>query len=349
MARQAWQRTITDAAGNVLTGVQITVFQADGVTLATIYGQLTGGSALANPFNTGLQTSAKFYADPGRYVVRAFKDGLTQEFTDVDIGGKAVRDDLGSAAYLVASTSVGDTTTGRAARIGDHGLGLDGNDMTRVTPVLDYSGGVDFNTITAPGWHKVLVNASSSSNYPPFGANSGYWYIHVLKYGSTQLQQYAYTYMIGNTDPHVVWVRARYNGTWTTWQQASTPTIGPVGFDATIGRSTGAIIERGSNSNGDFVKFADGTLICMGARVGALGTNAYAGVTNLRASEYTWFYPAAFLAGTVPTIAGHGGDQSYAGWISAIAVSSTQCNVAYFTATVSPTAFIYPIAIGRWR
>jgi len=30
------------------------------------------------------------------------------------------------------------------------------------------------------------------------------------------------------------------------------------------GTPTGAIIERGSNANGEFVKYADGTLICMG-------------------------------------------------------------------------------------
>lgn len=256
---------------------------------------------------------------------------------------------LGSAAWLAASASVGDTTIGRAARLGDHGLGLDGNDMTRITPVLDYSGGVDFNTITAPGWHKVLINASNSSNYPPFGNNSGYWFVHVLKYGTTQLQQYAYTYMIGSTDPHVVWTRSRYNGTWSTWQQASAPILGSVGFDATIGRSTGAIIERGSNANGDYIKLADGTMYCFGSRVGALATNQYAGVTNLRAGEYTWFYPAQFLAGSVPSISGHGGDQSYAGWLSSVSVSNSQCNVVYFTATVSPTAFIYPVAKGRWR
>lgn len=94
--RQAWQRSITDDAGNLLTGVQISVFQQDGTTLATIYGDLTG-AATPNPFNTGAQQVARFYAEAGLYVIRAFKSGFgTQEWLNVDISGQAVREDLGA-------------------------------------------------------------------------------------------------------------------------------------------------------------------------------------------------------------------------------------------------------------
>lgn len=92
--RQAWQRSITDDAGNLLTGVQISVFQQDGITPATIYSGLTD-AAMANPFNTGVQTVARFYAEPGLYVVRAFKEGVgTQEWVNVDISGWSVREDV---------------------------------------------------------------------------------------------------------------------------------------------------------------------------------------------------------------------------------------------------------------
>lgn len=94
--RQAWQRSITDDTGNLLTGVQISVFQQDGTTLATIYSGLTG-AATPNPFNTGVQQVARFYAEAGLYVIRAFKSGFgTQEWLNVDISGKAVREDLGA-------------------------------------------------------------------------------------------------------------------------------------------------------------------------------------------------------------------------------------------------------------
>ncbi len=264
---------------------------------------------------------------------------------------------LGSASKLVASAGVGDTTLGRAARIGDHGLGLSGNDMMRVTAVTDYSGGVDFNSLTKPGWYKVLVNSNSSSNGPVIPVTgSGYWYVQVLEYaGGQSIKQRAHAYLTHgangvNPGKPYTFERDYYNGSWSNkWQAIGYPMVGNVYYDAATGENVGAVIERGSNSNGDYVKFADGTLICTGSRVGALSTNQYAGVTNLRAAEYTWFFPAPFLAGTVPSIAGHGGDQSYAGWLGAAGLTATQCNVVYFTATVSPTAFLYPIAIGRWR
>ena len=62
------------------------------------------------------------------------------------------------------------------------------------------------------------------------------------------------------------------------------------------GAPTGAIIERGSNSNGEFVKYADGTMICwhfislQGIGPGGAGTNNFAS-----AYQDTWVYPAEFI------------------------------------------------------
>lgn len=272
MTRQVWERTITDAAGNVQTGVQVTVFQSDGATIATIYGQQSGGAAQANPFNTGSQTTAKFYADPGRYVIRVVKDGQTKEFWDQDIAGKAVRDDIGSAAYLVASAGVGDTTTGRAARIGDHGLGLSGSESMRVTMVTDYSGGVDFNTLNKPGRYKVLVNSNASSNGPVIPVTgSGYWYVEVFEYNAgSSLKQRAYAYLThgaGGANPGKPYTFERdyYNGTWANkWQAIGYPMVGNVYFDAATGENVGAVLEFGTNSNGSYLKLADGTVKAWG-------------------------------------------------------------------------------------
>jgi hypothetical protein len=55
------------------------------------------------------------------------------------------------------------------------------------------------------------------------------------------------------------------------------------------GVPTGAVIERGSNANGEYVRFADGTQICWGT----------AAVTSRAAGSATiidWTYPAAFSA-----------------------------------------------------
>lgn len=356
MTRQAWERTITDSAGNVLTGVQITVFLENGVTLATIYGQQSGGAALANPFNTGLQTSAKFYADPGRYVVRAFKDGQTKEFTDVDIAGKAVREDLGTAAYLAASTSVGDTTTGRVARIGDHGLGLSGSEMMRVTQVVDYSGGVDFNTLTKPGRYKVLVNSNSSSNGPTIPVTgSGYWYVEVFEYsGGQALKQRAYAYVThgaGGANPGFPYTFERdfFGGAWASkWQAVGYPMVGNVYFDPVQQTNVGAVIERGSNSNGEYVKFADGTLICTQSYVENADINIQEGALY-RSAPIPWTFPASFAAGPSPCV--WGTHYASGAWVNPRLVSygSTTfvllCNVSF----LSDNFPVHLVAIGRWR
>lgn len=253
MARQAWQRTITDAAGNVLTGVQITVFQENGVTLATIYGQQTGGAALANPFSTGVQTSAKFYADPGRYVVRAFKDGLTQEFTDVDISGKSVREDLGSAAYLTATTIDTDRTAGRALRVGDHGIG------TTFRGRVDVLGGQTPAQIVALHGEGFIYDGTIQNHG---GATPEAWGIISGYITSGNAYSYSYQEFTGiYAGKYRRTAQAGGNG-WNPWVPVydGASSLGTVAFSG--GVNTGAIIERGANSNGEYTKFADGTMIC---------------------------------------------------------------------------------------
>jgi len=64
------------------------------------------------------------------------------------------------------------------------------------------------------------------------------------------------------------------------------------------GVPTGAIIERGSNANGEFVKYADGTMICRsGANPTTLG--AYTAAGNIFRTDFvTLTYPVAFASGT---------------------------------------------------
>jgi hypothetical protein len=75
--------------------------------------------------------------------------------------------------------------------------------------------------------------------------------------------------------------------------------LGTVGQAA--GVPTGAIIERGSNANGSYVKFADGTLICMGS-VSFSGNVATTYGSIFATTPVTGSsYPAAFTA--LPSVA----------------------------------------------
>jgi hypothetical protein len=108
MARDVWQKTITNLQGDVLEGAQITVRDQQTDALATIFANQSGGSALANPFLTDAQGVARFFAEPGFYKVTAFKDGFgTAEFIWNNVGDNRLREDLpDSAANIYAKNNI---------------------------------------------------------------------------------------------------------------------------------------------------------------------------------------------------------------------------------------------------
>ncbi|PRZ46010.1 hypothetical protein [Tritonibacter scottomollicae] len=101
------------------------------------------------------------------------------------------------------------------------------------------------------------------------------------------------------------------------------------------GTPTGAVIERGSNANGEYVRFADGTQICMSE----VSTSASGGVT--------WTFPAAFAA-----LVHYGGAAIAAAAPLFIACSSptaTSLLIHGWSAAEARSAFnCKVVAIGRW-
>ena len=67
------------------------------------------------------------------------------------------------------------------------------------------------------------------------------------------------------------------------------------------GTPTGDIITRGSTANGEYVRYADGTQICV-----------IRNISPSTSSDVTWTFPAAFASGVTPTTAGTstGNDQT---------------------------------------
>lgn len=102
------------------------------------------------------------------------------------------------------------------------------------------------------------------------------------------------------------------------------------------GVPTGAIIETGSNASGWYVRFADGTQLCVGR------------VTTSTSSLTTWTYPASFSS--VPVLTGMlNGALDY---VFGGSVSETSTSAGIFS-YVAPTGSragraIGVIAIGRW-
>lgn len=126
--------------------------------------------------------------------------------------------------------------------------------------------------------------------------------------------------------------------------------VGTVSQSAGI--PTGAVIESGSNANGSYVKYADGTMICDlsivvtdQAMSDAYGS-FYQGVRN-------WTFPAPFASGTLPSVAcGAFRWGTGAGWSTVRAVdSNVSCTLRGFDIASRATGTatnISAIAKGRW-
>lgn len=112
------------------------------------------------------------------------------------------------------------------------------------------------------------------------------------------------------------------------------------------GVPTGAAIERGSNANGEYVRFADGTQICMSTYAGALSPAAYGSVGIYR-SIFAWTQPAGFVGAAA--VYACGVDSGSQGWGGGLFASSTSTNVYWYSATPAIThSGIILLTIGRW-
>lgn len=116
------------------------------------------------------------------------------------------------------------------------------------------------------------------------------------------------------------------------------------------GVATGAIVERGGNENGEYTKFADGTLIC---RIPAKQTT----YTTINVLRYLWTFPTPFAAGTTPmislTIHGIIGiNKQISGAVPAYSsAASATCDIyskGQFVAGDEVNAQLSALSIGRW-
>jgi hypothetical protein len=106
--------------------------------------------------------------------------------------------------------------------------------------------------------------------------------------------------------------------------------------------ASSAVVESGSNANGEFVRFADGTQICS-LSVSGLGFNLSG------SSYYTWTYPIAFSAAPVAQVSTQrNADDTLAIFArQGLTNSSTQSNFSH-NGGVSQAVNFNLRAVGRW-
>jgi hypothetical protein len=206
----------------------------------------------------------------------------------------------------------------------------------------------DVDTLTDSGTY--WLNGSSA-NKPM--AQSGQLVVVAAPNLNTN-SQFFYAHM-GSASPRLFF-RHKNSGTglWNPWRELfhAGNILGTVSQSG--GVPTGAIIERGSNANGEYVRFADGTQICT-RRVSALSLaslsiSASGAGGGFRSGENPVAFAASFAAPPVTSVALTNNAQNV--FATCYAASSSAWSVVFRTAgtaVVITDAFTVELkAEGRW-
>ena len=289
-------------------------------------GRVGFGSAVEAQAGTVTAPSYSFTSDPDTGL---FRDGANaigfaaagQMRARVSTAGLAVTGLIGGTA--VQATPV-DAGAGRLMPVGAFGLG--GGEAPNVA---------DPNTIAVTGFYRV----AGSANMPTSGA---FVVEHMQRAAGVAVQM---AWLVDA--PQRLFLRHQVAAVWTGWRGYN-ETLGVVSQAG--GVATGAVIERGTNANGDYTRFADGTQICSHRLTGvAISTAVASGL--YRSAALSWTLPAAFVLGTTNGATVHGRVAHADGMSVNIADAACTTAVAgiraYGVASIA-TAAVHLHAIGRW-
>ncbi|WP_254871529.1 DUF2793 domain-containing protein [Pseudooceanicola sp. HF7] len=152
--------------------------------------------------------------------------------------------DEGTLGGAAVQSHAGDTTAGRLMPVGAFGLG-------------DSAGGLaapsdDADLCLAAGIYSFTASGSNCPEGDPSGAS-----LMVLRGGASSARQ-----IYVAEDGQRVWCRGYAASAWAEWVELFTQAsvVGTVSESA--GSPTGAVVESGSNANGEYIRWADGTQFC---------------------------------------------------------------------------------------
>lgn len=234
----------------------------------------------------------------------------------------------GRATGAAVQDSVYDSTEGRLLTVGAFGLG----DVTAISQ----------NDLAAyPQGFAITPFLSTVTDAPPITVNER---AVVQTIGSNGGQfQNLFTRNSGQ-----MWFRTG-SGSLSdgTWQRVyhSANAVGTASHSG--GLPTGSLIERGSNADGEYVRFADGTQICWHSETLSVTTTAI-GAIFIDAVIPDWSFPKAFEAPPVVTISAQGGGGVWAGPGAIVSALLAQRQVLSATALSAETVAVVTQATGRW-
>ncbi|RDI10972.1 pyocin knob domain-containing protein [Comamonas sp. AG1104] len=231
--------------------------------------------------------------------------------------------DAGTAASRNVQSSQVDVTAGHLMAVGAFGLGK---------PTI--VGNMDMNAITQypTGVSHYYVNNASNGPYVSF-----YGYLTVERIDDVYMIQTCRAVGEGTS-----FKRVTNNGVKGPWDKVidTTSAVGAI--------ASGSIIERGSNANGEYVKFAGGSQFCFASR-----RPTFANSSNLL---FQWTFPSPFIYAPNVVVNEVGGDLAVAKahLTTAYSIDSNGAAVSclstqLFVASDINSVALQPIAIGSWK
>ncbi|SUB63828.1 Prophage tail fibre N-terminal [Plesiomonas shigelloides] len=346
-AQEAAQATagalIDGGAADLSTGVYPQPVQVSGTARPTFWKVTKGGAVGGVDYGVG-DTLIYTVAGSGSY----YKIDNTESVTSVQGEKGAVTltpEKIGADPSGAASAGIKQ----HEAKSGAHNIGgiygLDEALNGRVSKIIQLAPGADLNAVTDTGFYRL----SSSAMNAPAGFSVAYGLLQVIRGNDTITQTIA-----GYSDGR----RASRSGSpadiggtgkYTQWYEiyAQNSILGQVSQLA--GVPTGAIIERGSNANGEYVKWADGTMVCYWRTSFSTSCTSPYGA-GLYTGSVTWTFPARFISSPITPPPGIRLSTG-ASWSVPFSATPTEANYYVVDAASRPVgtqAEFVGFAIGRW-
>ncbi|WP_270689335.1 pyocin knob domain-containing protein [Aeromonas sp. D3] len=193
-----------------------------------------------------------------------------------------------------------------------------------------------------------LIDTLQAQNAPPAGTQ--YCYVETKSiYSTGTLLQVAWPY--GGNGALLFRNYSQNTSTWSPWRKVfdSRNILGSVSQSGGI--PTGAIIERGSNANGTYTKFADGLMICVSNLLASNTeqlSSSYGGFYGL-ASTPQWTYPAPFIAPPKVSPSQTYISASFGIIASTISSGTTIAKIQQYALSSRLSGYdLYAVAIGYW-
>ena len=258
--------------------------------------------------------SFKVSADGQAFVTAIRADGATGRI-EMPAGATV----SGSITGTAVTQEQADPVAGRLLKNFDHGLGARQGAEVRLVSNLD-------DPAAPTGFF--ATDAATAGTFPAGGARAGSGIV-------TRADGSGFTQMFLDAADDSVWTRRHEAGTgFLPWRRpySTANVVGPVSHAA--GLPTGSVIERGTNANGTFIRFADGTQICTFQRNSSTTGNT------------AWTFPAAFLELPTPMLQPRVGVciSAVVPAINAISLSFS----AYAPDGTRQVALVSLMALGRW-